>query len=526
MYMFRAVMEIETFESYWHKDVVSGDVNGDGRDDVIFSTSTNLAILKPYESEFYGLGILLQNADGTLAAPIYLYREWPASASNQVLERGGLVLADFNRDGIKDIVVSHGAGLEFVSGSRTGNFSARSFSGAYTAPAHELVSMDVNGDGNLDVVAHTMASATDYTQGIGVYFGNGMGEVASRSFTAVAFPFAGLAAGDLNRDGLKDIATGFTEAEGEADAGGVAVFLNNGSGAFAPPRKYNALDLGSSGVTIGDFNADGRNDVVVGQIRYLDISNLSMFLQDAAGQLAAPVALRTASTPAAMLGTDMNGDGRDDLLVAHLGPWALGYLQQGTGGLAGEIKYRIPPLEYRQVSSIAVGDVNSDGYKDAISVRAGHAVIVLYGTGKREGIRANGGQPLVIGGAAAVPVPSYQSNPAVLPGPARQQPTEVPVSLRERVDRAIMKWPNPIRESPFSTSLRFVATAVVENYSAVFSRIQAAAILSHASQARSQPASVSRHRIAASASVQGTLGRPVKAGQARVPYRSICIGEP
>lgn len=58
----------------------------------------------------------------------------------------------------------------------------------------------------------------------------------------VPFPFTGLARGDINGAGLKDIAAGFTEAPGEPDAGGVAAFLNNAGNGFAPARKYNALD--------------------------------------------------------------------------------------------------------------------------------------------------------------------------------------------------------------------------------------------------------------------------------------------
>lgn len=527
MFAFRAATKLDRLSMYLHKEVASGDVNGDGRDDIVFSTSTDPHSTAPYQTEFYGVGIVLQAPGGVFMEPFYLRREWPATTTKPILERGGLALADFNGDGVKDIVVSHGAGIEFIAGSRVNVFGARSFSGAYTAPAQELLVMDVNGDGNADLVARTTASATDFTQGIGIYFGSGTGEVLSRNFMAVPFPIAGLAGGDLNGDGLKDIATGFTESPGEPDAGGVAVFLKNAANGFAPARKYNALDHASDGVTIGDFNGDGRSDVVVGPHQFINITNLSVFSQDTAGQLLAPVALRTGVTPDAMLATDLNADGRDDLLVAHTSIWALGYHQQSSAGLAAEVKYEIPPLDYLQASSIAVGDVNHDGYKDALVVKAQGTLAVLYGTGRREGIRVNGGQPLVrADSGAAATQPTHQKPPVALVDRAELRRLVKPASVPARLYRAAVQWSEPMRRNTTTMGIRFLGAALMESFPKALRRLHAISTGRRADTPSVDYSPAPQHRLPVESPKRSVSSISASVGHNGSAYRSVCIRAP
>lgn len=385
MFKFAQYRSLETAES--NRSVSVGDVNGDGLDDIIFTNAGDP--LSPNNSvDFYMVGISLQRADGTLAERIPVSREWATDGQPRAFAGGGLALADFNRDGVKDIVVSHGSGIELIAGSRTGNFVARSFSGANNAPAEELLALDANRDGNMDVVAHGTASAVDPSQGIAVYFGNGAGGTSARTFKAAPFQFAGLASGDLNGDGLIDLATGFTEGP----AGGVAVFLYDPVQGFLPASKFNSSDAGWTGVSIGDFNDDGRKDVVVNRREFTNSPMIGLFAQNASGQLVGPTNLLTAYTPDATVVADMNGDGRDDLMVVHVETWAMGYYQQGNNGLAGEIKYQIDPAQLYRVNSLATGDINHDGIKDVVIANT-EGLVLLYGTGRRDGIRVGGSQP-------------------------------------------------------------------------------------------------------------------------------------
>jgi hypothetical protein len=342
----------------------------------------------------------------------------------------------------------------------------------------------------------------------------------------VSFPIVGLSSGDLNGDGAKDVVAGFTESPGEADAGGIAVFLRNGSGGFATPSRYNSLDRASSGVTVGDFNADGRSDVVVGPRDFINITNLSVFFQGATGQLLSPVALRSAVTPDAMLAADMNADGRDDLLVAHISTWALGYLQQGPSGLSAEIKYGIPPLDYRQTSSVAVGDVNHDGYKDAITVRAGSALVVLHGTGKRDGIRVNGGQPLPHAGASAIASQVHQSDSRASLGTAVLQPRPGPVPIASRLNRGSSQWTRPFRQNTLFMGLGYLGATLVENYQEGISRLQGLFAIGEPLARPTLSASMPKRPAAVSAEAPNGPKHGTAKFNYRTLYRKVCMSPP
>ena len=62
-------------------------------------------------------------------------------------------------------------------------------------------------------------------------------------------------AADLDGDGKRDLVTA------NYDAGNVAVLLGNGDGTFRAAVLY-AAGMGTISVAVGDFNKDGRPDLV------------------------------------------------------------------------------------------------------------------------------------------------------------------------------------------------------------------------------------------------------------------------
>ena len=96
--------------------------------------------------------------------------------------------------------------------------------------------------------------------------GNGDGTFKAAVNYAVGLVPLGVAVGDFNNDGKLDLVT----ANGNLDVftkfplggGSVSVLLGNGDGTFGPAVNY-AVGVAPTDVAVGDFNKDGHPDVVV-----------------------------------------------------------------------------------------------------------------------------------------------------------------------------------------------------------------------------------------------------------------------
>jgi len=162
-----------------------------------------------------------------------------------------LAIGDYNMDGIPDLAAVGSLQLLILQGDGTG-----SFAGVHTYPlpgdGAGIVTADFNHDNRLDVAVSEING--DPTV---VFLGNGDG-----SFTAgaqVQAPDAqGLAAPDLNGDGNLDLAVP------TYSTGSVMIALGRGNGNF---RRGHVIEFARHtapiAAAVGDFNADGRQDMVM-----------------------------------------------------------------------------------------------------------------------------------------------------------------------------------------------------------------------------------------------------------------------
>src|SRR5713226_123579 len=81
------------------------------------------------------------------------------------------------------------------------------------------------------------------------------------NITSVPFPL-GVAVGDLNGDGIPDLAVNNRWYSGFSGVSGVSVLLGKGDGTFQPPRSY-PVGVGALDVAVADLNGDGIPDLVV-----------------------------------------------------------------------------------------------------------------------------------------------------------------------------------------------------------------------------------------------------------------------
>ncbi len=127
-------------------------------------------------------------------------------------------------------------------------------------------------------------------------------------------------------------------------------------------------------IVTGDFNGDGRTDIVV----QLQSGAFEFIANKGKGKFAAPVSIPTAAATQAgrLYGVaDFNNDGVPDLIVNATGTTLGVMLGNGNGGFAPVVDSGLP------AGSVAVADLNNDGFPDLISTTVTAAIHLAAGRG-------------------------------------------------------------------------------------------------------------------------------------------------
>ena len=367
--------------------VALGDVNGDGKVDVVASNT-----------QANSISVLLGNGDGTLQA----------ARNYAVVSPGQLVLADLNRDHKLDIAILNvnitNPGFSVLLGNGDGTFQS-AVAYATTANPDYLTSADFDSDGNVDLAI----GALDALGTIDVVLGRGDGTFKPAILvTANLDPHYGLTAADVNGDGNTDLVmssmTGFTvilgtgngnfkpaanysgvyyattialadfDRDGHLDIaipnlGGTSILRGFGDGTFAAPRLF-AGGVDAAGTAIGDFNGDGILDIAHTKGILLGVGD---------GTFTSGSAFSAGNGPSGVA-ADFNNDGKLDFAFADEAPKGKVYvgLGNGDGTFTKPVIHAVDKNPY----SVAVGDFNRDGKADLVTADFGTSDIsVLLGNG-------------------------------------------------------------------------------------------------------------------------------------------------
>ncbi|PYJ96801.1 MAG: VCBS repeat-containing protein [Verrucomicrobia bacterium] len=325
--------------------VAVGDFNGDGKLDLAVANQG----ATPVSNQSRGtLSVLLGNGDGTFQAAVnYDAGTGPASVA----------VGDFNGDGKPDLAVANtgsftnatstkDGSVSLLSGKGDGTFQAAVGFGAGISPFSMAVS-DFNGDGRLDL------AVVSHDGNVSVFSGNGDGTLQAPVNYAAGSQPAFVAAGDFNGDGHPDLAVANSFSQGT-----VSVLLNTCGGCpafdFTLPQ---AFDVGSSpfSVAVGDFNSDGKRDLVVANS---GSTNVSVLLGNGDGTFQAALNFSAGPRPYWVASGDFNGDGKPDLAVADSGSTNVSVLLgNGDGTFQTAVNYGTGPVPF----FISVSDFNLDG---------------------------------------------------------------------------------------------------------------------------------------------------------------------
>ena len=164
--------------------------------------------------------------------------------------------------------------------------------------------------------------------------------------------------GDFDGDGRPDLAVS-NQSFSAGSQSEVEILLNTGGGNFRVAHRLRIPTASAPGfVAAGDFNGDGKSDVVATAVDYADVY---VFLSQGVG-FAQPAAIVTGLKPGQVAVADFNGDSKRDFAVANRESDTISVLLgDGAGGFAA------PKNTYSYgLEGFAAGDFNNDGKTDII----------------------------------------------------------------------------------------------------------------------------------------------------------------
>jgi hypothetical protein len=186
-----------------------------------------------------------------------------------------------------------------------------------------------------------------------------------------------VAVGDFNNDGRLDLVVANDQF---ASSTTLSVLMGNGDGTFAPTQTVVAgSDPGA--VAVADVNGDGKPDLVVASSKGKGTAGAVVVLPGRGDGTFGPAqASPVGKGPVSVAVADLNGDGNPDLVVANLDDGTVGVLLGMGGGRFGSVvtfAAGTSPLR------VAVADVNGDGIPDLVAAdyTTPGTVAVLLGTG-------------------------------------------------------------------------------------------------------------------------------------------------
>jgi hypothetical protein len=218
-----------------------GDVNGDGKPDVLLSVVGRGGCCGVFD-------VFLNNGDGTFSAPTAPFVGVP---------NGTVIVGDFNNDKKLDVIVGTTNGIAVALGNGDGTFQPTTFitNAACQTSCQHPQSGDFNGDGNLDLILSAPG-------GYQVLLGKGDG-------TFTLLPAANITGSsnsseyveqiaDFNGDGRLDVLGSFSNSS-------LNLVLGNGDGTFGSPFSLPLLlpTTLNSTTLVADFNGDQGPDIAL-----------------------------------------------------------------------------------------------------------------------------------------------------------------------------------------------------------------------------------------------------------------------
>ena len=324
--------------------VTIADLDGDGHNDLLYTVLTTGQV---------GAFVRYGRADGTLDAPVPI----AAGDVNTCWQMSGLLVVDLDGDGRKDVVEGGGyCGWRVLRQSAPRTFTVAE---QVNFVVSGLQVADIDGDGQLEVVG----LSTGFSPSLWVWHQDANHRFPATATSKIPLPAdigTGLHVADLDNDNRPDLVISGAYVYEDA-----AVLMQQTDGSFARTQSLLTGEGAARGIAIGDVDGDGRPDLVMTAGGNKPVY-VAVFHQRADHSFGTPEQLPCLDIPGAIALTDIDGDGRPDIVVTHMG-WGhvSTFLQRPDGTLGAESLF-VTGYGSGDQQQLAVGDLTGDGHPDLV----------------------------------------------------------------------------------------------------------------------------------------------------------------
>ena len=337
-----------------------GDLNGDGKLDlaVVDTGGVNtVSVLLNTTTPGAGTSSFAAKQDFTVSGPVLM------------------TLGDVNLDGKLDLIVTTGSNVSVLLNTTATGTNSLSFTApqnfATTSPPASLSAGDFNGDGKLD-----LATVNSSPGSVSVLLNTTAPGAAAPNFAAkqdfgLGATGSHMVAADLNLDGKLDLAVVNSFTGASVFANTVSVLINTTAAGASIPSFAAKQDVAITRpffITAGDFNGDGKADLVIttnnSQTSVDGVSVLLNTTSPGASTVgfAGRVDINTQFPPSFVAVADLNGDGKLDLTASKPGDNSISLLLNTTP--AGAATPSFTRQDLTNIPTCNVADLNWDGKPD------------------------------------------------------------------------------------------------------------------------------------------------------------------
>jgi len=344
--------------------VATADFNGDGKNDIAIAGGEIAVMLGDGDGTFSAVPIPTLGATSISVADF----NGDGKPDLAITNYGGVPVNLVNPGLADDVLIGYPTGQGFVAillGNGDGTFSTGLKLPISTNPSPSFTAVgDFNGDGIPDLaIANSNDAVSPAVASVNIMLGSGDGTFTFKANIPTGSHPTGIAVGDFNNDGIQDLAVVNTYAST------ITVMLGKGDGTFAPlaPIPSTAFSTAPTAITAADFNGDGNLDLAVVNYGSLNSFNLPgsiwVLLGDGDGTFTPQTEMIGRNHLNSIAVGDFNADGKPDLVVSDNPGLAEVMLGDGDGFFGPQIN----TLTVGDATSVAVADFNGDGIPDIVA---------------------------------------------------------------------------------------------------------------------------------------------------------------